>query len=111
MRYSGDLWEYQPGNSTRYFILATQIEKDSSGNTLAFMWLKNGDRGGRGMLLDRGEIIDLAYFREKTDIRNEADAVALLCFLGEQFEMRVAGIPMQYRRYPWFQQAEMRGAI
>jgi hypothetical protein len=109
-RYTRDLYEYQPGNGTRYFVLATSIEEDYSGNTLAFMWLDQGDRGGRGMLVDPRERLDLAYFREKTGIRNEADAVALLCFLAEHFNVRTSGIPMHYRSQEWFQKAEWRGA-
>lgn len=110
---SPDLFEYQPGNATRYMILATPIESEGThlaGNGIAFMWLSNGDRGGGGMLLDTDEILDLAYFQEKTGIRNEADAVALLCFLGEQFGMRVGGMPMAYRAEGWFKKAEARGA-
>lgn len=109
-RYNRDLYEYQPGNGTRYFCLVTEIEEDYSGNTLAFMWLDQGDRGGRGMLIDPRERLHLAYFQEKTQIKNEHDAVALLCFLAENFGVRASGIPMAYRNEDWFKRAEWRGA-
>ncbi len=108
---SADLYEYQPGNMTRYMILAREIapSKWDPDASLAFFWLKNGDRGGVGMIFPPLSCLDLRYFREKTGI-GEADAVALLCFLGERFGVQVAGIPMHYRKEEWFQRAEARGA-
>jgi len=112
-KLSNDLFVYQPGNCTRYMILARKIEPchwDPDAD-LAIFWLKHGDRGGVGMVLPSsgGSQLHLSYFCEKTGI-GEADAVALLCFLGEQFGVKVSGIPIAYRREAWFQQAEARGA-
>lgn len=111
-KLSDEFYEYEPGNGTRYFILVTRIKPAGHiDSTLAFMWLKHGDRGGMGMVIDPDEMIDLEYFLEKTGITNQHDAVALLCFLGEEFRCRVGGIPMHFRTYSWFRQAEERGAV
>lgn len=108
-RVSPDLYDFQPGNGTRYFLLATPVhtaDSDPYGRHVAFFWLEQGDRGGRGMLIDRQEPLHLAYFQEKTRIKNEPDAVALLCFLAATFGLRVAGIPRCYRREQWFRPFE-----
>ncbi len=111
-KISDEFYEYEPGNGTRYFILVTHIKPAGHiDSTLAFMWLKNGDRGGRGMVIDPDEKLGLEYFQEKTGIKNTHDAVALLCFLGEECNCRVGGIPMAFRREAWFRQAEERGAV
>lgn len=110
-RLSEDLYEYCPGNCTRYMILATRIQPSKyDPASLAFMWLYRGDRGGSGMLIPKGEVIDLAYFKEKTDIKNTADAVPLLCFLAEYFDVKVSGIPHEYNNQPWFVEAKARVA-
>lgn len=107
-----DLCEYEPGNGTRYMLfVAWFLPAGHIDSTLAFMWLKHGDRGGMGMLINPRETLDLSYFQEKTGIRNQHDAVALLAFFGEEFQCPVAGIPMSFRSERWFQQAEARGAV
>lgn len=62
------------------------------------------------MLIPEGEVVDLAYFKEKTDIKNTADAVPLLCFLAEFFGVDVCGIPHEYNNHPWFVEAKARVA-
>lgn len=108
-KVSADLYEYQPGNCTRYYILATVIEPSGFDSaSLAFMWLLRGDRGGQGMLIPLDDLIDLKYFQEKTGIKNTADAVPLLCFLAEHFGLPIAGIPVEYNKDTWFQGAKAR---
>lgn len=106
---SEDLYEYCPGNCTRYYIFAKKIEpsKMDSAN-LAFMWLVRGDRGGQGMILGLDENMDLGYFQQKTEIKNTADAVPLLCFLSEVFGVRMHGVPVEYKKEEWFQKAMTR---
>lgn len=102
-RLSLELFDYQPGNCTRYMILARKIKRSNYDPAdLAFFWLLRGDRGGQGMILDSNDEMHLDYFQEKTGIHNECDAVALLCFLRDQFGVEILGIPDSYRRERWF---------
>jgi hypothetical protein len=106
-----DFYDYQPGNATRYYIYARPTIDWEGEDAIAFFWLREGDTGGRGMVLKRNLSLHLAYFMEKSQIKNECDCVALLCFLGEAFGVKIEGIPMGYRGYQWFLDAEARGAV
>jgi hypothetical protein len=100
---SYDLYEYCPGNCTRYYIFAKEIVPSADDSAdLAFMWLVRGDRGGQGMILPRDCSIELDYFQKKTGIKNKPDAVALLCFLAERFGVKPRDIPVVYKIERWF---------
>jgi len=98
-KLSEDVYVFQPGNVTRYCIYA-RLTND--GQQVAFMWLVRGDVGGHGMLVHLEYDIDLRYFMEKTGIKNQPDAVALLCFLRETFHAKPAGIPEWYEKESWY---------
>jgi hypothetical protein len=95
-------YDYQPGNMTRYFIYAAPLTAAEHEHRIMFVWLDRADIGGRGMVLHIGHHLHLAYFQEKTRIDNQADAVALLCFLFEHFDMKPEGIPREYFDLSWF---------
>jgi hypothetical protein len=98
-KLSEDVYVFQPGNVTRYCIYARLAD---GGQRVAFMWLARGDVGGHGMMVHVEHDIDLSYFMEKAAIKNEPDAVAILCFLRETFGVKPAGIPEWYKDETWY---------
>jgi hypothetical protein len=57
------------------------------------------------MLLSQDEFLHLSYFQEKTGIKDEGDAVALLCFIAQVCGVEVGGVPAEYTNENWFQHA------
>ncbi len=100
---SRHLYEFCPGNCTRYYVMAVPISPDNATSfRLAFSWLKHADRAGPCILLDIRDTLYLGYFMEKMSMGKDRmhDAVALMCFLRERLGMDVE-IPSYFEEYAW----------
>ena len=65
--------EWCPGNMSRYRIQAMKVE-----DVWTLIWFSDADVGGHAY---RGQIPNTrSYFMEKTGVRHDGDADALLCF-------------------------------
>lgn len=97
---SEQLFEFCPGNGTRYKLYAAKVDTDARGCfNLIVAWLKRDDMGGSACLMDSGMTVDLGYFMAKTD-HHAADAVAILCFMRERFGVKIR-IPAQFEEKKW----------
>ena len=98
---SEHLFVFQPGNTTRYKLFAAKVDPDERQvYNLIVAWLKYGDMGGPSCLLRLNGEIHVNYFMEKMSMKNTPDAVAILCFMREQFGVKV-WIPPEYERKQW----------
>ncbi len=98
---SEHMFVFQPGNGTRYKIFASKVDPDERKVfNLIVAWLKYGDMGGPSCLLRINGEIHVNYFMEKMDLKNTPDAVAILCFMREQFGVQV-WIPHEYKQQKW----------
>lgn len=104
---SKHMFVFQPGNGTRYKIFASKIDPDTRGYNLIVAWLSRDDMGGPAMLTFIGGSLDYGYFREKTKIKNEPDAVAILCFMREQFGVKVY-LPHGYEDKKWVADGKLK---
>ena len=97
---SDDVFEYQPGNGTRYCIYAKRTVSHAGGN-LALFWLRISDVGGLGMIMDTGSPTHIAYFIEKTQVARMTDAIALMCFARDRFGAKVKFDDYLYEEGSW----------
>jgi hypothetical protein len=72
------LWEWMPGDGSRYEMALTE-----TGNGKLFTWLHANGVGGRSFLIKEGlaPYIDPYYFMEKTGITKEREVNQCLRFL------------------------------
>lgn len=99
LRY--DLYEYQPGNGTRYCIYARRTNPTHTGGTLALFWLHMSDVGGLGMIMDTRSPTHIDYFMEKTGVHRMGDAIALMCFARDRFGAKVRFDEHLYEKGSW----------
>ena len=97
---SENLFEFCPGNATRYRIYAAHMNPLRVGPfNLIVAWLSENDMGGPAMLMSTFEEMSVGYFMEKTGIKKYHDAVAIMCFMREQFDAKIhIGL---YEDLPW----------
>jgi len=98
---SDDVFEYQPGNGTRYCIYAKRTAPTHAGGNLALFWLHMSDNGGSGMIMDTHSPTHIAYFMEKVGISRMGDAIALMCFARDRFGARVKFDDYLYEEGSW----------
>lgn len=98
---SENLFEFCPGNGTRYKLYAACVDPILRGDCdLIVAWLRYNDIGGPSCTMARDGHMDLEYFMEKMNLRNVPDAVAILCFMREQFDVDIH-IPSEYENKRW----------
>ena len=72
----GNLYDWQPGNMTRYYIAFTQTKKGP-----LLTWLDKDTGGTSFLFIDVAqEQVGIGYFMEKMRLKYEGDAKALLDF-------------------------------
>lgn len=71
------LFDWQPGNGTRYYIALTE-----TGRGPLLTWLDRSDIAGTSFLFidEAREQVGAGYFKNKMRLRHEHDAIALLDF-------------------------------
>ena len=98
---SEQIFVFCPGNGTRYKLVAARIEPDHRGPYDLFVgWLEREDMGGCCTLMSTQHEMDHTYFMEKTGLKRIPDAVAIMCFMREQFGAKIV-LPHGYRNAEW----------
>lgn len=90
VRHSGNFYDYQPGNCTRYHLCVTQVigheRLDDGGFVLS--WLHKGDVAGPSMMFTKTQTYDVSYVADKMGI-DIADAMPLLVFMRDMFAINI----------------------
>jgi len=96
-----NLFVFCPGNGTRYKLFAAKIQPDHRGAyDLIVAWLKRDDMGGPSTLMSTQNGMYYAYFMEKMGMKNVPDAIAIMCFMREQFGAKVE-LPHDSEQLSW----------